>query len=95
MPKVEALPTPTGAHGGYMIYCPGCDSHHVFDSRWSFNGDYDKPTFSPSMLVNGSDPQTRCHSFVVDGQIRYLSDCAHKYAGQTLNLEEITEDAPD
>ena len=24
---------------------------HAVDSGWTFNGDYDKPTFSPSILV--------------------------------------------
>jgi len=26
---------------------------HVVDSGWTFNGDYDRPTFSPSVLVTG------------------------------------------
>jgi hypothetical protein len=30
---------------------------------------------------------TLCHSFVTNGKILYLSDCTHKYAGQTLELE--------
>jgi len=36
------------------VMCPGCKHYHVFDQRWTFNGDFDKPTFTPSMLVNGS-----------------------------------------
>ena len=31
--------------------CPGCKGHHVINDLWSFNGDIDKPTFSPSVLV--------------------------------------------
>jgi hypothetical protein len=27
-----------------------------------------------------------CHSFVVDGRIRFLSDCTHALAGQTVDL---------
>jgi hypothetical protein len=30
-----------------------------------------------------------CHSFVENGRIRYLSDCTHAYAGQTVELKEI------
>lgn len=76
------------------IYCPACKTHHAFDSRWSFNGDYDNPTFTPSMLVNGSKEHQspgspRCHSFVVNGRIQYLSDCMHDMAGQTIELPEI------
>jgi hypothetical protein len=35
----------------YTFYCKGCGCHHYFDKRWTFNGDMDKPTFSPSLLV--------------------------------------------
>jgi hypothetical protein len=36
--------------GGYVVYCPGCKSNHLYDSRWTFNGDYEKPTFRASYL---------------------------------------------
>ena len=79
------------------IQCPGCGCLHIFDQRWSFNGDMDKPTFSPSMLVNGTpdmqkyinENNPRCHSFVRDGMIQFLSDCTHELAGKTVELPEI------
>lgn len=41
---------------GLSFYCPGCKSnHHVqiapASPAWGFNGNYDKPTFTPSVLV--------------------------------------------
>lgn len=33
------------------FWCPGCESMHVVDSGWTFDGNYDRPTFSPSILV--------------------------------------------
>lgn len=38
------------------FFCPGCKELHTVNLTdlhpcWSFNGDYDKPTFSPSILV--------------------------------------------
>lgn len=33
----------------------------------------------------------RCHSFVTDGQIRFLSDCSHSLAGKTVPLPDFTE----
>jgi hypothetical protein len=36
--------------GGYVVYCEGCKQNHFYDQRWTFNGDYNKPTFSPSYL---------------------------------------------
>lgn len=89
MPKVMRLTNQTGEYVQHVIACPGCGNWHSFDHRWTFNGDFEKPTFSPSMLVNQHDPKSRCHSFVRDGKIQFLSDCFHKYAGQTLDLEDI------
>lgn len=38
----------------YAFYCPGCGHEHVYHTvgqvRWDFNGDMDKPTFTPSLL---------------------------------------------
>ncbi len=99
MAKAEDIKTSDGKIGGVMIYCPGCKTYHVFDDRWKFNGDYEKPTFSPSMLIktNPKDhphhcskaPSRVCHSFVRNGKIEFLSDCSHEYAGQTIDLPEV------
>lgn len=88
---------------GYMHWCPGCGSHHVFytdaplknGARWTFDGNTDRPTFSPSMLswtdeVVDEDgdtwPATRCHYFLKAGKIQYLADCTHELAGTTIDL---------
>lgn len=85
-----------------LFYCPGCEEAHQIDTaKWEFNGDYEKPTFSPSYLTwNDPNPNAdpkydpkgkyrngfRCHSFIKNGNIEYLSDCSHKLAGQTVKL---------
>lgn len=77
--------------GKYLIYCEGCEKAHGFDSRWSFNGDFEKPTFSPSLLVeigHYPNPSDICHSFVTDGKMQFLNDCTHKLAGQTVDLKD-------
>ena len=33
----------------------------------------------------------RCHTFVTDGQVQFLTDCTHKLAGQTLLLPDLPE----
>ena len=50
-----------GTSSRLAFWCPGCKSSHhvkVIDDGarplWGFNGDYDRPTFSPSILVNGA-----------------------------------------
>lgn len=40
--------------GGQLgFWCPGCQQMHVVNSGWSFDGNYEKPTFNPSVLVTG------------------------------------------
>jgi hypothetical protein len=38
-------------NGQHVFFCPGCKCGHYIDSGWQFNGDYEKPTISPSVLV--------------------------------------------
>lgn len=62
--------------------------------KWTWNRDVFKPTLRPSILSNtvidGKD--IRCHSFITDGNIEFLSDCTHELAGKTLPLEDIEDD---
>lgn len=43
--------------GGLTFWCPGCKSVHTIHHgpgqgpRWGWNGDADRPTFTPSVLV--------------------------------------------
>lgn len=89
-----------GPRGGklYVFICPGCDYGHPFEvdapngTGWTWNGSFDKPTFSPSLMVaQGTDRQ--CHSFVRDGRIQFLGDSHHKLAGKTVCL--LDWDAPE
>lgn len=86
-----------------LFECPGCEEGHQIDTaKWEFNNDYENPTFSPSYLTwvdpnPKADPKFRngkyyngfrCHSFIRNGYIEFLSDCTHKLAGQTVRLPE-------
>lgn len=79
---------------GNRVYfqCPGCDEVHGIDpTKWTFNGDAERPTISPSILCTwGQSKPGRCHSFVRDGRIEFLSDCTHALAGKTVDLPEYT-----
>lgn len=52
-----------------MFWCPGCDGVHMIrhgegpGPRWGWNGNAEKPTFTPSILVSGYDltPQGRAN----------------------------------
>ena len=69
---------------GYLAYCNGCKMYHVFDKRWTFNGNYQSPTFSPSLVVEDED--SKCHSFLTDGVWHYLDDCTHELRCQLSPL---------
>ena len=104
---------------GLIFWCPGCKGNHRITIKganpdgWEWNGDLEKPTTTPSILVQttrmtekgktdhkvwaeegfpkrdgkafDSEPVV-CHSFVNDGQIRFLNDCTHELAGQTVDI---------
>lgn len=79
----------------YVFHCPGCGYDHPFHvggdrakhPQWSFNGSVDRPTFSPSLVVNKGRPNC-CHSFVTDGKIKFLDDSFHGLKGTTVDLPD-------
>ena len=79
--------------GGWNFWCPGCNDLHGVDDGWAFDGNEAAPTLSPSLLVKYGDHKgnARCHSFVEKGHFRYLSDCTHKLAGQTVPIPKWPE----
>ncbi len=94
--KAERFP---GAPDFYF-FCPGCQCEHGVwttisnynNAKWCFNGNMDKPTFSPSIKVTiGHHPKPNevCHSFVRDGKIQFLDDCTHDLKGTTVYLDQI------
>ena len=70
------------------FWCPACKREHPYDlNRWEFNGDHERPTFEPSLLVHPhSGYQPRCHLFVRDGVIDYCADSDHELAGQKVPM---------
>jgi hypothetical protein len=76
----------------FLFWCPGCKTHMWFElKRWTWNGDKEKPTVSPSILFRSGDATgaTCCHLFLTDGNLRFLTDCTHSLAGQTVPLEDV------
>ena len=98
--RCKALSGPGGKLRGYIVFCPGCECGHLFHTEpwgrdghpgpvWTFDGNTERPTFGPSMLVNPSTPERRCHSYVRDGKIQFLNDCYHDLKGTTVELPDI------
>lgn len=100
MAKIRKVPVSETEYQCQFM-CPGCECLHAFnDATWEFNGDITKPTLRPSFLTHGGRPKPgnglphdteifRCHSFIKDGMIEFLSDCTHKLASQTIELPEV------
>ena len=102
-------------HADFVFFCPGCKDWHGFFTNqvngvgpiWEFNGNMEKPTFKPSLLIRGTVPVTDaeaeqimrgvkfepvpfvCHTFITDGQIQFLGDCTHEFAGKTVAMEKF------
>lgn len=111
MTKLVRLNRKYWPHGGYGHWCPGCNSGHEINvdepnsggAKWSFNGDMQKPTFSPSVNVRINTPDmgehyqpdiqsTICHYFLQNGKIQFLGDCTHALKGQTVDLPDMPLD---
>jgi Family of unknown function (DUF6527) len=100
---VDATDQPTGEETLYF-WCPGCRSGHMYRIKratgdtqkalWSWNGNKDKPTFTPSLLYYTTNPTTNqresiCHLFVTDGMIIYCVDSQHHLAGKTIPMVDL------
>ena len=96
------------------IQCPGCATEgirfhwmRVKDNKkgkkvHDFNGDFEKPTFSPSLnhertewVSHDEQKYIHCHSFVRNGMIQFLNDCTHDLRGKTVHLPDIEEEQND
>jgi hypothetical protein len=81
---------------GYSFFCPGCEHSHVFfvkgSKTWSFNNDFEAPTFSPSLLNTCPDHpdsrQRRCHLNLIAGILVFAGDCSHPFAGKQVVLTD-------
>lgn len=60
---------------GLMFWCPGCNEAHQIKHgtgtgpRWGWNGDVEKPVFTPSVLVTGTQwPTDDEHARLMRGE---------------------------
>lgn len=82
----------------FYFYCPGCKELNFFNvgvpnmngADWGFSGDFEHPTFAPSLKYLGGPTGTLCHLFVRGGSIEFLADCPHDFKGKTIPLPQIT-----
>lgn len=108
---IEKISAAGGGPHSVCFRCPGCaqagegaEYHNIrvegwTDGNghcWSWNGSMERPTFTPSILVQATYGEDNhpvvCHSFVTDGQILFLDDCTHPLKGQRVLLPPVGED---
>lgn len=80
--------------GRYFHWCPGCELMHPLPDSWTFNGDLERPTFSPSFKQSLGTGDV-CHYILTDGLLNFCSDSTHALAGQTVPLPELPEHLRD
>jgi hypothetical protein len=82
-----------GKHG---TFCPGCQEYHIFDTRWTFDGNYEQPTFFPSLKCSTDGDEeieaTVCHSYLTAGVWHFLGDSTHALANQAVPARDESED---
>jgi hypothetical protein len=76
--------------GKYIFYCPGCKCGHGFNHVWSFDGDMENPTVSPSLLTK-DNAGSCCHLFIKKGMLHFLRDCTHEFAGKVMAMVDAEE----
>ena len=69
-------------------------SEHKDDGveTWGFNGDVEKPTFTPSIKVLsyvGKSVSCVCHSQITDGKIFFYNDSTHELSSQEELLTDL------
>jgi len=75
-----------------LLHCPGPHPNRrilVGPGGWTWNKKVNKPTLRPSILTEGGEAHIRCHSYVTNGKIKFLTDCEHELAGQSLDLLDV------
>lgn len=83
----------------YAFRCPGCCKTHSFRTlatlrphqQWDWNGSLSAPTVNPSILYEAEEGR-RCHLFLTNGKVKFLGDCWHPLAGQTVPMIPYEED---
>lgn len=84
---------------GITFWCPGCAEFHTVTTHeggWQWNGDLEKVTLSPSILVRGTKRLTdEEHAFVMNGgKIDVVQTVCHSFVkeGQIQFLADCTHD---
>lgn len=99
---------PPGTLYSYQFYCPGCKTLHSYivtswtdlnnnpHNGWTFDGNLQLPSFTPSLLLYYTHPFTNqrisiCHVVLTHGILNFCTDCEHELKGQSVPLPHIPD----
>lgn len=88
--------------GRFFHWCPACEDLHPLPYSWTFDGNMEKPTFSPSFkqtfthwpnkddVRNGQERV--CHYFITEGFIQFCCDSWHGRS-DIVQMPDLPRDA--
>lgn len=79
---------------GHIHWCPGCERIHILPDGWTFNGNPDRPNFTPSFKHTWNrtgDPLKCCHYIVTDGVLNFCGDSTHALAGKSVPIPPLPD----
>jgi hypothetical protein len=64
-----------------------------------FDENYEAPTITPSIAVtgyeldkNGERVETKCHTWITKGKVKFFGDCTHEMKGQKwIDLPDLKD----
>jgi hypothetical protein len=74
---MQVSPKLRRGEGAYFHWCPACEEMHILPDSWHFNGDLNRPTFSPSFKHEGS-------KIIYDAQGKWTGEWVRDAAGNTV-----------
>lgn len=85
-----------------VFVCPGCTEDYgsglhilcvntdVHSPSWTWDGNLEAPTLTPSILTRSGDNFV-CHSYLKVGVFEFLSDCTHALANQQVSMPDLPD----
>ncbi len=84
--------------GRFVYFCPGCNDYHVINTdckrQWpchTLTGSLNNPTIRASVLSIGDSKigKPHCHSYITNGNIKFLNDSTHQLSGKTIAMKPL------
>jgi len=79
------------SEGRYWHFCPSCKKYHPLPDTWTFDGDLESPTFTPSFKQYLGKGEISCHYIITKGKIYFCSD-SNMDANKIMDMVELPDE---